>query len=133
VAIESTTRPSEVIDADELDLAPPDEDGGQGEELSDDYEESADDTAAESFDGDYAEDEEASQPAVTAEVGANGDSQAMASGSKDGSGPPPPTGDPFLDELRRVTTEEPGAGDPITDFLEEDNPNRGGGWFGRRK
>jgi len=45
-----------------------------------------------------------------------------------------PTGDPFLDELRRVTTEEPGVNDPITDFLEDDGTQRsGGGWFGRRK
>jgi hypothetical protein len=48
-------------------------------------------------------------------------------------GPPPPTGDPFLDELRRVTTEEPTDGDPITDFLEEDGTNRGSGWFGRKR
>lgn len=51
----------------------------------------------------------------------------------DGTPPPPPTGDPFLDELRRATTEEPDDGDPITDFLEEDESSRSGGWFGRRK
>jgi len=63
---------------------------------------------------------------VTGEVAA----PAIANGTAGDS--PPPTGDPFLDELRRVTTEEPGIGDPITDFLEDDGTNRSGGWFGRR-
>ena len=43
-------------------------------------------------------------------------------------------GDPFLDELRRVTNEEPEQDDPITDFLDDDKRDRGsGGWFGRRR
>lgn len=45
-------------------------------------------------------------------------------------------GDPFLDELRRVTTEEGGEGDAISDFLDDKDRDRGGnsgGWFGRRK
>ena len=126
-AIEDTTRPSEVIDADELDLAPTDDDGEQADE--DDYVEAEDEVNGDGFETtDY--DDVANEPvAVAAEVATNGDVQAVA----DGSAPPPPSGDPFLDELHRATNEEPSAGDPITDFLEEDNPNRGGGWFGRRK
>ncbi len=43
-------------------------------------------------------------------------------------------GDPFLDELRRVTNEDPPADDAISDFLDDDKPDRGnGGWFGRRR
>ncbi len=43
------------------------------------------------------------------------------------------TGDPYLDELRRVTAED-GSDDAITDFLEDRNTDRGsGGWFGRRR
>ncbi len=123
-AIESTTRPTEVIDADELDLGPADDEVEVADDR--DYEEADDDVSGDGFEtADY---EEAEPVSVAAEVAANGDSQVV-----DGSGPPPPTGDPFLDELHRATNEEPAAGDPITDFLEEDNPNRGGGWFGRRK
>ena len=129
-AIEETTRPTEVIDADELDLAPADEDEAETVDDDEDYDDAPEDEV--SGDGfettDYAE-AEAEPAAVAAEVATNGDAHAAT----DGSGPPPPTGDPFLDELRRATNEEPSAGDPITDFLEEDNPNRGGGWFGRRK
>jgi hypothetical protein len=130
-AIESTTRPSEVIDADELDLAPTDDDGDapSSNDGGDDYDEADVDVNGDGFETTDYEDGDAEPATVGAEVAANGDGQAVA----DGSAPPPPTGDPFLDELRRATNEEPSAGDPITDFLEEDNPNRGGGWFGRRK
>ncbi len=41
------------------------------------------------------------------------------------------TGDPFLDELRRVTTEEPTSDDAISDFLDDKQDRGGGGWFGR--
>ena len=154
-AIESTSRPSEVIDAGELDLAPTDDDAVEEVAAAEPYVEVVDvtDESTDFEATEYTETEESSPPPIVAEVAANGDAARPPStltagtssgsnagnnatvntSSKDGSGPPPPTGDPFLDELRRVTTEEPGAGDPITDFLEEDNPNRGGGWFGRRK
>lgn len=60
--------------------------------------------------------------------------------------PPPPTptngqadssgGDPFLNELKRVTgDEQPASGDAISDFLDdsEHDERGGGGWFGRRR
>ena len=117
-AIEETSRPTEVINVEEL------------EELE---------AAEAEADAEVEEEapEEVEEQAAPAEVvNANGDStngEAQPATAQDGANPPPPTGDPFLDELRRVTTEEPGAGDPITDFLEDDQANRGGGWFGRRK
>ncbi|MDH3303329.1 MAG: DivIVA domain-containing protein [Acidimicrobiia bacterium] len=55
-------------------------------------------------------------PAPSAEAEANGDGA---------------TGDPFLDELRRVTTEEPESDDAIADFLDDKQDRGGGGWFGR--
>ncbi len=60
--------------------------------------------------------------------------------SEDDTMPPPQAnghgdGDPFLDELRRVTNEDPNLDDPIGDFLDDDDKrDRGaGGWFGRRR
>ena len=125
-AIEATSRPSEVMAADELDDLAPGEAVGDGEDGSDpggaEYEDEAD---------------PATDPiGANAETSTNGGAQASATASasgQDGANPPAPTGDPFLDELRRVTTEEPGAGDPITDFLDDDQADRGSGWFGRRK
>jgi len=46
--------------------------------------------------------------------------------------PPPASGDPYLEELRRVTTEEPTDGDPIANFLDDDD-DKSSGWFGRKK
>ncbi|MDH3294600.1 MAG: DivIVA domain-containing protein [Acidimicrobiia bacterium] len=43
------------------------------------------------------------------------------------------TGDPFLDELRRVTTEDPNPDDAISEFFDEQQDRGGGGWFGRRR
>jgi vacuolar-type H+-ATPase subunit H len=127
IAIAETSRPTEVIAPEELDeIAPSDA-------LSSD---SDGDDAGEADEADYDDEPEAAAEVVNAngETSANGGAQASAGASgQDGANPPPPTGDPFLDELRRVTTEEPGAGDPITDFLEDDQANRGGGWFGRKK
>ncbi|MDH4362462.1 MAG: DivIVA domain-containing protein [Acidimicrobiia bacterium] len=136
-AIEATTRPTEVIAPEELDdLAPPPTPSVNGEEEVDEepvYEATAPVVAREVVYADsYAE--EITDSAATPPP-PNGASQVPPVPVGAG-GPPasPPTGDPFLDELRRVTTEEPAAGDPITNFLEEDNSNRGGGgWFGRRK
>lgn len=123
-AMESTARPSEVIDANELDdLAPGDVDVSEAEVV---------DANGGGADAEYDDEGDGSLETATAESVSNGGSVSAAT-AQDGANPPPPTGDPFLDELRRVTTEEPGAGDPITDFLEEDEANRGGGWFGRRK
>ncbi len=59
--------------------------------------------------------------------------------------PPPPgtngktdsngSGDPFLNELKRVTSDEQSSGDAISDFLDdnEHDDRGGGGWFGRRR
>ncbi|MCP3988496.1 MAG: hypothetical protein GY724_05465 [Actinomycetia bacterium] len=122
IAIEETSRPTEVIAPEELDeIAPSDVRGADHD---------GDDAA------EYDDEVEAPAEVVNAngETSSNGGAQASASApGQDGANPPPPTGDPFLDELRRVTTEEPGVGDPITDFLEDDQANRGGGWFGRKK
>lgn len=44
------------------------------------------------------------------------------------------TGDPFLDELRRATSEDAETDDAISDFFDGKQPDRGGGgWFGRRR
>ncbi len=47
----------------------------------------------------------------------------------------PSSGDPFLDELRRVTTEDGGSDDDqaLANFLSEDSEDDKGGWFGRRR
>ncbi len=55
---------------------------------------------------------------------------ATANGEVEGDGE---TGDPFLDELRRVTTEDPNPDDAISDFFDDKQDRSGGGWFGRRK
>jgi cell division septum initiation protein DivIVA len=41
--------------------------------------------------------------------------------------------DPFLDELRRVTTEDPNPDDPIEEFINHKHERGGSGWFGRRR
>ena len=127
-ATEATARPSEKIAVDELeDLAPV-------EELN--SPEANGTVAAEYEDADAGMDEGGGVGTVTAATPAvtNESAAVPSSASASSSGSSAPTGDPFLDELRRVTTEEPGAGDPITDFLEDDEQgNRGNGWFGRRK
>lgn len=49
---------------------------------------------------------------------------------------PTPPSDPFLEELRRVTTEDDTDDDALARFLEsdpEDESDKGGGWFGRRR
>lgn len=133
-AIEATTRPTEVIAPEELEELAPATPALNGDDEVD--EEPVYEAAPAAQEVVYADSyaEEITDSAATPPP-PNGASQVppvpVAAG-----GPPaaPPTGDPFLDELRRVTTEEPAAGDPITNFLEDDNSNRGGGgWFGRRK
>ncbi len=135
-AIEATTRPTEVIAPEELDdLAPPTPSlNGEDEADEEPVYEAAPALAAQEvvYADSYAEEitDSASAPPPP-----NGASQVPpVPVAATGSPATAPTGDPFLDELRRVTTEEPAAGDPITNFLEDDNSNRGGGgWFGRRK
>jgi len=135
-AIEATTRPTEVIAPEELDdLAPPTPSLNGDEEVEEEpvYETAAPVAAQEVVYADsYAE--EITDSAAATPPPPNGASQVPPVPVGASQPASPPTGDPFLDELRRVTTEEPAAGDPITNFLEDDNSNRGGGgWFGRRK
>ncbi|MEM7273479.1 MAG: DivIVA domain-containing protein [Actinomycetota bacterium] len=118
-ASEATARPGEVLNAADLDDLAPDPES-YADEVAEAAEEPDDPqvgvqtqvVAAPNFDGPN---------------GAHGGDQAAAE-----------AGDPFLDELRRVTTEDPGEADAISEFL-DDKP-RGdrqggntGGWFGRRK
>jgi cell division septum initiation protein DivIVA len=137
-AMAETTRPTEAINVDELeDLSGEeagDDQGGddQGGEVDDRVQAYEPEQPAE-YVAAYPEPAEEEQ-GRSAEAATNGGAQQVSANiaSSSAEAPPPPTGDPFLDELRRVTTEEPGAGDPITDFLEDDQANRCG-WFGRRK
>lgn len=135
-AIEATTRPTEVIAPEELDdLAPPTPSLNGDEEVEEEpvYEAAAPPVAVQEvvYADSYAEE---ITDSAAAPPPPNGASQVPPVPVGAGQPASPPTGDPFLDELRRVTTEEPAAGDPITNFLEDDNSNRGGGgWFGRRK
>lgn len=69
------------------------------------------------------------QPPPAPTQAANGDTQIDENGAPSVLG----TGDPYLDELRRVTSDDE-ADDAITDFLEDRGTERGGGgWFGRRR
>ena len=115
MAAEATARPGEVLLASELDdLAPEDE--------YDDY----DDYDGEA-DGEYADDPEVGVDTQSVQPDQRPELEL----------PPAPAGsdqgDPFLDELRRVTTEDPQNGDAIADFLDDKQDRGGGGWFGRRK
>lgn len=129
VAAEETQRAGDPIAADELELDSDAADDAYGDEQ-------VEPVPATGRGEHYPEDDDAGPPPVLAEVSATGE-QSTPPPSSDTNGQdsasPAPTGDPFLDELRRVTTEEPAAGDPITDFLEDEGANRTGGWFGRRK
>ncbi len=128
-AMAETSRPTEVIDADELDEIAPSE----ALHIEDEVEEVSQNGAA---GVDYEE-----EPSGNGDAPANGEVEeevetVAAAGVADSEGlhaPSGATGDPFLDELRRVTTEEPDDGDPITDFLEDDDAKGASGWFGRRK
>jgi len=63
--------------------------------------------------------------------GPDDDSTAAANGEVPADGGE--LGDPFLDELRRVTTEDPSQDDAISEFFEEKQDRGSGGWFGRRR
>ncbi len=142
-ALEATTRPTEVIAPEELDdLAPP-----PGTEVVEEepeepvYQQPTPATQQPPSEVVYAADSyvddlvDATPPPPPGLPNTGSQVPPVPVGASASPPPPPPTGDPFLDELRRVTTEEPGVGDPITSFLEDDNSQRGagGGWFGRRK
>ena len=142
-AVESTSRVNEVVNPEELDDLAPAEDDEQDDASTDDgvsvaaadggYDTDDDEDYDEQ---EYVDPEQPEAAIINLDGQTNGSAEVtgpIASAVEDGIAPPPPTGDPFLDELRRVTTEEPGAGDPISDFLDEDGVNKGSGWFGRRK
>ena len=146
MAAEATARPGEVLDAAELEeLAP------EPELEDDDYEVEAEPEAFEEvIDLDEpeaaVEEYDAEDPqlgvqtqTVSPQMLAEAQQQPILNNGHldDATNPPPPMGDdqgdPFLDELRRVTTEDPQNGDAISDFLDDKQERGGGGWFGRRK
>ncbi len=137
MAAEATAHTGEVLNAADLDDLTPDA------EFVDEEDYQADDGYGEVVDHEveeaYAEDPQigVQTQTVTPEMISDAQ-QAAANGMSDDTVPPPPVaegeqGDPFLDELRRVTTEEPQNGDAISDFLDDKQERGGGGWFGRRK
>jgi cell division septum initiation protein DivIVA len=158
MAAEATARPGEVIDAADLEELAPDEEVAvdEVEEVAAaEFEEEAVEIVPEeaepileaeefvaSENGEYVEDPQIGvQTQIVAPYDAN---QGVLNGDADAdvAPPPPPApgqgaadGDPFLDELRRVTTEEPDDADAISDFLDDKARDRGnsGGWFGRRR
>lgn len=160
MAAEATARPGEVIDAADLEeLVPEAEAAAVAEEVeavdAAEFEAEAVEIVAEESEsileaeefvdaenGAFAEDPQIGvQTQIVAPYDAN---QGVLNGDAgaDVAPPPPPApgqgsadGDPFLDELRRVTTEEPDDADAISDFLDDKSRDRGnsGGWFGRRR
>ncbi|MEM9565093.1 MAG: DivIVA domain-containing protein [Actinomycetota bacterium] len=114
-AASAVAQPGDVIDAAELDELAPDP-TGQG-------------------DGDY--DDGDPELGVQTQTISPPPLEDAPLGPDDETQPPAPAngdGDPFLDELRRVTNEDPSSDDPISDFLDDDKRDRGaGGWFGRRR
>lgn len=116
LAAEAIARPTDVVDAAEFDELAPDP------------------TAEAEFDEDEGDDPELG---VTTQIISPPSLDEVDDLGKDEETlPPAPNGqgDPFLDELRRVTSEDPSESDPISSFLDEDKPDRGtGGWFGRRR
>lgn len=72
-------------------------------------------------------------PAPTAGNGSgNGNEGGNGNGDDNGAGILG-SGDPYLDELRRVTNDDE-SDDAISDFFDENGADRGsGGWFGRRR
>lgn len=139
LAAESTARPGEVINAADLEeLAMTDDELDL--ELEEEFEPAAaaaaedpgfGETGEHPLGGGYVDDpqmgvETQTVPAPPGEVAANHVDDAPPS-------PGSESDDPFLDELRRVTTEDPQQGDAISDFLEDKQERGGGGWFGRRK
>ncbi len=143
MAAEATARPGEVLHAAELEELAPEP------ELEEDYDlETEEEVYEEVIDLDSdAEEYEVEDPqigvqtqTVSPEMLAELQQQQpiLNNGHADDTVPPPPAGegqqgDPFLDELRRVTTEDPQNSDAISDFLDDKQERGGGGWFGRRK
>lgn len=138
MAAEATARPGEVLHAAELEELAPEEEAPEEEDLNleivEEYEEAADVEDDEA----YPEDPQigVQTQTVTPQMINEAQQQPILNGLSDETAPPPMAdgeGDPFLDELRRVTTEDPENGDAIADFLDDKQERGGGGWFGRRK
>ncbi len=131
MAAEATARPGEVLHASELEeLAPDLEDDDYEVDEDSDYDEELEEVA-EGYD-----DPQVGVDTQTVAPTTDGPHAGPSADGNGGGNPPPPgtdQGDPFLDELRRVTTEDPQNGDPISDFLDDKQERGGGGWFGRRK
>ena len=143
-AVEATADTEDTISAADLDVLAPDMgadvDEGVDIDLSDGVAVSADESV-EVIDIVDEEPEDDPQlgvetqvvvppPAPEAEAVEGGGLELMADVATEEAGE---TGDPFLDELRRVTNEDPGEEDAISDFLDDKQDRGGGGWFGRRK
>ena len=134
MAAEATARPGEVINAAELEDLAPDEEYEEEEDFeSYDSVEDYDPDQVGQGEGYVLDDPQVGVETQTVPLPQTDDRQGLPNSDL----PPPPAGeqgDPFLDELRRVTTEDPQTGDPIGDFLDDkQDRGNGGGWFGRRK
>lgn len=137
MAAEATARPGEVLNAAELEDLTPEEEY-EDEVYEEEFEEAVDEYAAPAEDDYVVEDPQVGVETQTVLPPAAVESHTILNGETNGEVSPPPPGDdqgdPFLDELRRVTTEDPQSGDPIGDFLDDkQDRGNGGGWFGRRK
>ncbi|MEM7322012.1 MAG: DivIVA domain-containing protein [Actinomycetota bacterium] len=145
MAAEATARPGEVIEAADLDeLAPEIDTDGTDEDFEDGHQVDAESTEADNAEDPGAEiSSDDPQVGVQTQIVSPDDATQIVSHDDADTEPPPPPpapgqsgdGDPFLDELRRVTTEEPEDDDAISDFLDDKSRDRGnsGGWFGRRR
>ncbi|MDH4277077.1 MAG: DivIVA domain-containing protein [Acidimicrobiia bacterium] len=150
-SVEATVKAEDTISAADLDVLAPDLDADVDEGVDLDLD---DGLAVQTGDFDPAEIVETGDVPVQAtedsvDLGAVDDLEIIGGDPQLGVEtqviPPPPapgdadtgpngdgaTGDPFLDELRRVTTEDPESDDAIADFLDDKQDRGGGGWFGR--
>ncbi len=147
LAADSEHEEAEVVEAADLDVLAPDPDVEMDEGVDVDLDDGIEvqpnvEGEAEIEAGDFVDDQapgggdvqigvetQVIQPPPAPTPMANGEGAVDENGAPSVLG----TGDPYLDELRRVTAED-GSDDAITDFLEDrDSERGGGGWFGRRR
>ena len=131
-AAEATAHTGEIINAADLDELTDD-----GLDYADEEDAEYDGEAFETVEAVEAVEEYSEDPQIGVETqivppppydeGAAGNGEVHV----DGNGVDDPS-DRYLDELHRVTNEDPEHDDPISDFL-DNKQERGGGWFGRRK
>ena len=122
LAAEAVARPGQVLDAAELEELAPDPGDDYDLETVDDYDDYED-----------ADDPQVGVQTQTVTPPPLEEPTAEANGDTSSNGGSGDQADPFLDELRRVTTEDPDGSDPISDFLDDKQERGGGGWFGRRR